>query len=174
VNESCYLFWVNVIQAAAIIILTAALVEVRYWYATHTKRMAEIMAKDYEIRISPILDVSRVVVDGSFPEIKISFDVKNIGTYVSYIRDIQSSWYMVEQPAKKASKILQTGEIQLNPEEPKSIPVRLDRDDFAKLDINTTPGVYSVSIHIKVQAELEIAGPDRKFVKRYMRFTEFA
>lgn len=49
--------WVQAISALAIAVLTAFLYKITVNYAKATKRMADVMTREFELRVSPLLDI---------------------------------------------------------------------------------------------------------------------
>lgn len=159
-------------SAISIIILTAALVVVTWWYARHTKRIAEIMTKDYETRISPLLDVRQGGGTRGFPEAKTSLLVKNLGSYVAFVKNQELRLYMPDRPENSYTRPLQTDEIALFPNSDWiTLPVNIAKNDIANLGIDITPGKYHFGVHIKATLEMEVAGADKNFkLKSYQMF----
>ena len=150
------------------LIATLGLVALTGWYAWHTKRMADVMAKNFEISISPMLDVLPGNARGSFPTYSTSINFRNIGRYVSYLRNITLILFMADYPEATSRKGLHHGEIELNPNsQPKNFPIRLDTEDISSLNMDPTPGRYSYGVHVKAKIEVEIAGPNKNYNKRF-------
>ena len=65
-TEASLTDWIQALSAVAMVGLTLGLVilslslgGITYWYALHTKRMADTMVRDYESKVSPLLDGPR-------------------------------------------------------------------------------------------------------------------
>lgn len=160
--------WLDYVSALGPVILTFALIVVTFLYTRATRKMAEVIAKEYEYRISPAIEFIKGSATKSYPEYTTSFSLKNIGSFVCYVQKITLIWYLVEDSDKRGTKTLEEKEKVINPGSDyyPSYPVRLMESDFSQLGIETTRAKYSIGKDIKIIVELEIAGPDKKFRKR--------
>ena len=84
---------VLIIANALLVLATGALVIVTCIYARHTKRMAEVMYKDYELRTTPLADIQVRITQVSKPRITFSVIVTNKGYCRIYTRAGQWRWW---------------------------------------------------------------------------------
>ena len=157
--------WLDYLSAFGPLILAAALIVVTWKYTRATQKMADVIAKDYEIKISPIIEVTK---GGTLSFLRYSGNVNFIhrGHYACYVRDINLYWFLQDHPENKCTKPLIISEIQLTPGQTVPIPVDLFEQYFRALDIDTTQRRYDIGTDIKILLEVEIAGPDKDFKKQ--------
>lgn len=89
-----------------LVIATGALVWVTWCYAGHTKHMADVMYKDYELRTTPLADIKVFVGVVSKPRMKFSLIVTNKG--YCRIRIIAVQWNLWSKIQQKPEPIRQT------------------------------------------------------------------
>lgn len=81
-----------VIANFLLVLATIGLVFVTLIYASHTKKMAEVMLKDYELRVKPFIDAYVSEISSGPPgyDCRWWIRVKNIGDSKAYIKNAKS------------------------------------------------------------------------------------
>jgi hypothetical protein len=154
----------------AIVILTIALVLATGYYAWHTrklaldtKRMADIMAADYEQRIRPLLQIDWHSHDVSEAEVMLtnkgqnSLELKRVTLVWVFRADIQHQ-FEIEQNHLNMLGILY-------PEESKPITLQYSREEFAEKDrtkYNTRETVDRILNDIQACARVYFFTPSKK------------
>lgn len=117
-----------VVTNFSLVIVTAGLVLVTWLYVRHTKRMADIMAKGFEYRVSPLIKVIQIGRLGlSFKPIRI----ENIGFYPVFLEEVELDWWYTENKEKIYSKREKINQWLTNNEE-KDLSLGLDEHDLQK------------------------------------------
>lgn len=80
-----------VIANALLVLVTIGLVIVTWRYTSHTKKMADVMMKDYELRVTPIVEVIVMSKSAGPPgcDCRWEVHVKNRGDNNVYLRDLK-------------------------------------------------------------------------------------
>lgn len=169
-----------------LVIITAALVFVTWSYTSHTKKMADIMMKDYALRIKPFFVIelqSGIYTEDDF---KRAIIIKNMGLNEIYTNNVSTYITIPDklgQPMRYNISVNSTLD-KLEPSHTKSYEAYIDFKELNKLQIenlftdnnpNRTKDMLE-SKNIKVGASpnlkypsfdvfvnLDIAGPDLNF-----------
>lgn len=117
----------NIINMVAILGLLA----VTYMYMRHTKRMADIMVRDYETKVAPLIDIQVGMKSHSSRGFRIEFKLFNRGFYPVRTERIVLKWWYKNAPKRPylVSKELHT---YLDKDRPISEAVELHDDNFKK------------------------------------------
>ena len=108
----------------ALVILTLGLLIVTYMYMQHTKRladdtkrMADIMARDYEDKVAPLIEVEVKPASHSTRGFEIPCFVSNLGEYPITAKKLVMEWWYRKRPSKRTrveraldDKLLKRGE----------------------------------------------------------------
>jgi len=118
------------------LIIAIALVVVTYLYMRHTKRlandtkrMADIMSQEFELKIAPIIQIEKR--DGHFQGNfgSINYEIINKGLEPVHIREIVLLWWYKEMPSENGKKevkidgVMAAGEL-------KKFTIQLSKRDF--------------------------------------------
>ena len=103
--------WIQALSALAMVLLTAGLILLSFtlaaitgWYAWSTKRMADVMVKDYESKISPMLEGPEVSWMHTVGEAKALIKLGNLGQTPVVVKSCEITTWHKEIPADKNSK----------------------------------------------------------------------
>jgi len=89
---------VQVVFSGALVLATGGLVWVTLVYARATKRMADVMQKEFELRVAPLVEPS-IYIHRDALDPMASITVENIGSYPVYFSHIYYRWWHREKPA---------------------------------------------------------------------------
>jgi hypothetical protein len=85
------------ISNIASIVVAVALVVVTYLYMRHTKRMADIMVREFELKVAPIIDIRLGTRSHSSEGFEIQCLLSNLGFYpVRADKVVMKWWYKME------------------------------------------------------------------------------
>ncbi len=107
------------------IVIAVALVVVTFKYMRHTKRladdtkrMADVMVKDYETRISPLIDIQVRRPSHSSQGFEIPITIWNLGTNPIRAKELVMKWWYKNHPEKGPKEIRKTFEVMLKRNDP--------------------------------------------------------
>jgi hypothetical protein len=84
----------------ALVILTIVLVVVTIYYAVYTRKMAKIMAREFELRVAPFLVVEQVTTSPGTSSKSYIPLIYNKGSLPVYVKKVVLEWYYKELPNK--------------------------------------------------------------------------
>jgi len=122
----------------ALVIATIVLAFITFFYMSHTKRladdtkrMADIMAQEFELKIAPIIQIEKR--DGSFQENfgLLNFEIINKGSLPSHIAKIVLEWWYEEVPDKIHRKKVIIDKV-LGGGEPREFKLPFFKDEMIK------------------------------------------
>ena len=120
----------------ALVLVTLALVVVTWMYARHTKRIADIMVKDYETRLAPLLDVVAGKASSNIDLYEQRLSIYNRGAYAASVRNVELIIYLRDSPDTYEKRTLKEESINLAPNsEPLQFPLIIRREEIANEDI---------------------------------------
>jgi hypothetical protein len=90
--------WIQIVFSGALFLATVGLVIVTIIYARATKKMADVMQKEFELRVAPLIE-PEIYVHKDALDPMASIAVKNVGSYPVYFSHIFYRWWHREKPA---------------------------------------------------------------------------
>ncbi len=162
--------WIQALSAVAIVILTGALVWVTLKYVNHTKRMANIMAQEFETKIRPLLEIENVHSDHREGGYLIKFYLSNYGVLPIKLDRLQLVWWFSDQDSKVYKKDFPFR--KTIGAQQKSVSVNLDLSDSEILDkrkILKNQADWLSTLHDHIQFKIVIFYFDRTgiFIKNF-------
>lgn len=116
--------WIQAASAFVVALWTAALVWVTRQYARSTKQMADVMARDYETRNSPLVDLIIGYKQHSTEGFKIQVLVSNFGFQPVTLHSLKFDWWLSDQSDKVSSKEFPV------PSAMATLPPQTDKQEF--------------------------------------------
>lgn len=100
--EHIFSTYISPIGEIGIFIATLILLFLTYKYLRFTRRMANVMAEEFEIKIKPIVDITKrySMTGETFQYI---YDVVNKGSFVVHFRNVETKCWHPEHPDKQTS-----------------------------------------------------------------------
>lgn len=149
-----------------LVLVTIVLAGITFWYAKHTKRIADIMARDYESKVSPLIELVRGNGSINLDSYNQQINLFNRGSVVVFIRDIKLRAYLKDRPDVYVVDPLNSNIKEIFPDsEPKSLAIQIRRSEINNETIRDTSNKFQDNIRFKV--EMEIAGPDGIYQARH-------
>ena len=155
---------------------TIVLVVVTYFHMRHAKYMADsmshvadVMVREFEYRISPMVDVriENFTISGRSPNssLKVPISIINIGYYSCYIKNVRFNCSSRDQSQQNISQTIQrfSSETLLEPKRPVDFTVEIQGQSW----MVDNPRNYVFSL------EMEIAGLDRQYGSRRIPFANY-
>lgn len=152
-----------------ITILTIVLIVITAWYAYQTHRMANIMTKDYENKISPIIEFERGSAENSADYFRFSYRIKNYGNNICFVGERKILIYLAENEDINHEIILSNDEEEVNPgTDGLLVGKTIYRKDIPRDEMNriVNDHVMRFGKEIKVALIVDIAGIDKNYQKR--------
>lgn len=177
------------ISNGLLVVITATLVLVTWKYTYHTKRMADVMMKDHELKIKPLIEVE--LEDGIYTEkdFERTIFIKNIGenkiyiknktTYVSTraasgqpIKHLVSKYNDLDEVHPKNTEFyrIYVGFKEINKLPIKNLFTGSDPDrvkdllESKKIKVELSPNLKYPNFNVSYS--LDIAGPDFNFITK--------
>ena len=154
-----------VVSTLFLVIVTATLVRVTWKYVEHSKRMADIMLKDYETRNSPVIYINEENHTLDFNNFESRIELINKGSVVANIGMVSFWVYLVNNPSIDQLIYQELSPIQLMPyEEAKaSFVIKVKKDELRNPQLKDPDNrLYH---EIKLRLDYELAGPTNDFMK---------
>jgi len=144
-----------------LVLVTTALVVVTWMYVAHTKRMADFIVKDYEIKINPLIDISLSQILGDSENFERDIKIHNVGQNRVYLKNARCDIVSEFGDFESKNIFLEKDMLELSPGEQKSYNVKLTSSDIPP--VPTKPGVYYFARHFDIVFSLNFAGPNQDF-----------
>lgn len=164
------------IATVGLFIATLSLVVVTYFHMRHGKRLADsvesvthVMIREFEIRISPLVDVQMGTLTGAgrFPNtvLTASVIVRNIGSRPCYVKNAKFVCSLRGQPEQHVEQVIKSlsSETLLPPNFLDNYRVEIKGQSW----MSDRPPNYVFS------CEMEVAGEDRKYQSSRIEFSKF-
>ena len=121
----------------ALVILTFGLVIVTFLYMRHTKRMADIMAREYESKVTPLVDI-KISRRHSSEGFKIQCTLVNRGFRAIRTQKLVMKWWYKNQPATSHLKVEELADGILDKDGPISRTITIRDDEIKNPEISET------------------------------------
>ncbi|MGH7799954.1 MAG: hypothetical protein ACREOW_04900 [Thermodesulfobacteriota bacterium] len=168
---------------AVLAVATIVLVFVTYYHMRHAKhmadsmshvantmaRVADVMVREFEYRISPMVDVQieKLTINGLSPNssLKVPISIINLGYYSCYIKNVRFNCSSRDQSQQNISQAIPrfSSETLLEPKRPEVFTVDIQGQSW----MVDSPRNYVFSL------EMEIAGLDRQYGSRRIPFAKY-
>ena len=131
--------WILVILTLGLLIATIIYVLDTRKLGNHTRRVADALAKDYELKVRPILDFDIGSRMSSAEGIKVWFKFFNAGEMPVKLNQLIFTWWFKSQPqAQHTIKKALSGTIPRQESPDKPIPIRFGEYEFREYEIEET------------------------------------
>lgn len=172
------------IATGALVLVTSLLVGVTYWHMKHARaaadsmehiaktmtRVADVMVREFEYRVSPLVDVrmGKLTIHGISPNSKLEFTITitNVGSRPCYVKNAKCVCSMRGQPELRTELPIRgfASETLLVPGVPDDREVRINGESWMK----DQPRNYVLSV------EMELAGEDRNYKSSVVELSKSA
>ena len=148
---------IQAVSAFLIMILTAVLAWITRQYASDTKRMADVMSREFEARMGPMIhfEVARTRSYRGWTPTKREFFIKNVGHFPVTIERIYITFWPQEYEKAKHTEECCRDVLSLGPgqKHPTPIPVELSLDKIPEKyrKGNSPKGNVVFKLHAEVQ-----------------------
>lgn len=165
-----FLDWIQQYSTLAVVLLTIVLILITWKYARDTKRMADIMAKDYELRIRPLIDIggSGVHFEG-WDRIETRRLISNKGYLSVTAHEISVEWWLKNNPENKFKKAIEK-DITIHKDSDHQVQITLTKSDLeeSREDLKSEKYAEGPNKHIGMEIVVRYsgAGMKGKFEKR--------
>lgn len=157
----------------AVVILTLGLVIVTFWYMRHTKRladdtkrMADIMARDYEDKVAPLIDVEVRSASHYTGGFEIPCFISNLGEYPVRAKKLVMEWWYRKKPSQRRRVERALDDKLLKRGEPIPVEMHLDDDVIKNDEIPETLEREGYNLGILVAASIWLEFLDKNDTPR--------
>lgn len=155
--------WILIVFSGALALATAILACITNKYMKATKKMADVMQREFELRVAPFIE-PEIYVHKDALDPMVSITIKNMGSYPVYFSHIFFRWWHREKPADISKNEIQHVEKWLEKEG--GCEKRNVRFSFSLLEGFSTPedvkknGMATLTLHF-----LDISGKKFKLLE---------
>jgi len=161
--------WIQALSAVATVVLTYGLMRVSLRYTRETRRMADVMARDLEIRVAPLLDFELYeprVVNG-WESAKVPVVIRNLGTHSAEIVSAALEFRVTPGAADFMSEPLPSAQLAVEPGHPRRFDVLLPLSKISPADRQGPNAggrvVFQVSYTARGVTGEKVAGRSQEF-----------
>jgi len=146
-----------------LVIVTIIYVSITRNYANHTKRMADVMYKDYELRITPQYEIIPEIESHTKEHFHGYVKIKNKGLNTIYVRNVEIFLIAIEPDSLNSQyqNEYEGEEYKIKPDDSTFHYFRINKRDHANEPFADRNPFFGEICNVNFRAE--IAGPDFNF-----------